>query len=104
MPYNDSGFVSNGYNGTSMNGGSVAPSPTPYVQNGYNGNGYASYTENGSTIGTSSVNGTTYNENGSSVNGNGINGGTGFVRRRLLPAIPKGGKKNLSLLFCGFIF
>ncbi|XP_074536807.1 voltage-dependent L-type calcium channel subunit alpha-1D [Halichoeres trimaculatus] len=89
IAYNDSGFASNGYNGTSMNGGS----PTPYAQNGYNGNGYTSYTENGSTM-SASVNGMPYHENGSSVSGNGINGkengGTGFVRRRLLPAIPKG--------------
>uniref|UniRef100_UPI0037E7AF9C voltage-dependent L-type calcium channel subunit alpha-1D n=1 Tax=Semicossyphus pulcher TaxID=241346 RepID=UPI0037E7AF9C len=97
IPYenhNANGFESNGYNGTDMNGGSVAASPTPYSTNGYDGNGYTGYNDNGSTF---NGNGTTYNENGSSVSGytgNGINGkengSTGFVRRRLLPAIPRG--------------
>ncbi|CAJ1084661.1 voltage-dependent L-type calcium channel subunit alpha-1D [Xyrichtys novacula] len=101
IPYNTNGIVSNGYNGTNVNGESAAPSPTPYTANGYNGNGYngngyTGYNGNGSAISTSGV-GTSYNENGSSVGshtGNGINGkengSAGFVRRRLLPAIPKG--------------
>lgn len=71
-----------------MNGGSTATSPTPYATNGYNVNGYSGYSE-GSVVG---ANGNVSNENGSTVNsynGNG-NGGAQFVRRRLLPAIPKG--------------
>uniref|UniRef100_A0A672JIM5 Voltage-dependent L-type calcium channel subunit alpha n=1 Tax=Salarias fasciatus TaxID=181472 RepID=A0A672JIM5_SALFA len=101
IPYdNANDFASNGYSDANVNGGSAAVSPTPYATDGYNGNGYASYAENGSVIGTngngSTVNGC--NENGSSVgggyNGNGYSGsetnGAQFVRRRLLPAIPKG--------------
>uniref|UniRef100_A0A665T8T3 Voltage-dependent L-type calcium channel subunit alpha n=1 Tax=Echeneis naucrates TaxID=173247 RepID=A0A665T8T3_ECHNA len=85
IPYDANGFVTNGYNGASINGGSTAASPTPYDANGYNGNGYVGYNENGSVI---SANG-----NGSTGNGYGGNeNGTQFVRRRLLPAIPKGRK------------
>lgn len=94
-----SGFVSNDYTNTPMNGESYASSPTPYATNGYDGNEYTGYTENGSVI-SANGNGSTANpcnENGSSGNGyaeNGYNGnesgGTQFVRRRLLPAIPKG--------------
>lgn len=95
MPYGANGansYVSNGYNDTSMNGGSAATSPTPYATNGYNGNGYTGYNE-GSIVGTNG-NGNMCNENGSTISGyNGNeNGGTQFVRRRLLPAIPKGEK------------
>ncbi len=109
IPYNThnaNGFVTNCYNGTNMNGGSVAASPTPSATNGYNGNGYTGYNENGSII-SANGNGSTYNENGSTVNGyngNGYNGnengGAQFVRRRLLPAIPKGEKHTFP--FCLF--
>uniref|UniRef100_A0A4W6E2B6 Voltage-dependent L-type calcium channel subunit alpha n=1 Tax=Lates calcarifer TaxID=8187 RepID=A0A4W6E2B6_LATCA len=102
IPYDThdaNGFISNGYNSTNMNGGSAATSPTPYATNEYNGNGYTGYNENGSII-SNNGNGSTVNgciENGSSVSytGNGYNGndsGAQFVRRRLLPAIPKGEK------------
>ncbi|XP_075331236.1 voltage-dependent L-type calcium channel subunit alpha-1D [Odontesthes bonariensis] len=102
IPYDThdaNGFVSNGYSEDNMNGGSAAVSPTPYTPNEYNGNGYAGYHENGSIISMngngSTVNGSTvggYNGNG--YNGNGYNGSENgaaqFVRRRLLPAIPRG--------------
>lgn len=102
IPYDThdaNGFISNGYNSTNMNGGSAATSPTPYATNEYNGNGYTGYNENGSII-SNNGNGSTVSgciENGSSVSytGNGYNGndsGAQFVRRRLLPAIPKGEK------------
>lgn len=110
IPYdthNANDFVSNGYNGTNMNGESVAASPSPYTTNGYNGNGYTSYNENGSII-SGNGNGSTLNgclENGSTVSGytgNGYNGNENgssqFVRRRLLPSIPKGEKRT----FCFF--
>ncbi|XP_068163244.1 voltage-dependent L-type calcium channel subunit alpha-1D isoform X2 [Antennarius striatus] len=97
IPYDNhdaNGFVSNNYNDITMNGESVAASPAPYATNGYDGNGYESYNENGSVI---NGNGSTCNENGNAVSGyneNGYsgneNGATQFVRRRLLPAIPKG--------------
>ncbi|XP_035511865.1 voltage-dependent L-type calcium channel subunit alpha-1D-like [Morone saxatilis] len=99
IPYDSqdaNGYVSNGYNDTNMNGGSVATSPTPYDTNEYNGNGYSGYNDNGSVI-SANGNGSTFNDNGSSINGyngNGYNGnenGTSqFTRRRLLPTIPKG--------------
>uniref|UniRef100_A0A668A423 Voltage-dependent L-type calcium channel subunit alpha n=1 Tax=Myripristis murdjan TaxID=586833 RepID=A0A668A423_9TELE len=83
--------------------GSVAASPSPYTANGYNVNGYNGYSENGSII--SNGNGSTINEfngNGSTVNGyNGYNGNDNgdmrFVRRRLLPAIPKGRKPSFNI-------
>ncbi|KAM7405102.1 hypothetical protein PAMP_012387 [Pampus punctatissimus] len=91
-------FVSNSYNGTNMNGESVPASPIPYNTNGYNGNEYTGYNENGSVISTNG-NGSTVNGNGSTVsgyNGNGFNGNENdsaqFVRRRLLPSIPRGRK------------
>lgn len=87
MPYppqDPHGFVSNGYNGSNMNGSSIATSPTPYSANGYDGNGYAGYSENGSLFG---ANGNACDETSSVVSG--YNGNKG-VRRRLLPAIPKG--------------
>lgn len=89
---------SNGYNGASVNGGSAATSPTPYSANGYNGNGYSGYSE-GSIVGANG-NGNICNENDSTANGyNGNeNGGAQFVRRRLLPAIPKG-ENTLGLEF-----
>ncbi|XP_076597235.1 voltage-dependent L-type calcium channel subunit alpha-1D-like [Chaetodon auriga] len=96
IPYDANGYVSNGYNDANMNGGSVAASPTPYATNGYHENGYTGYNEIGSVI-SANGNGSTCNENGSTVSGytgNGYNGnengGTQFVRRRLLPAIPRG--------------
>lgn len=81
-------LASNGYNDSNTNGGSVATSPTPYDQNGYNGNGYMGYSENGSIF---STNGNTCMENGSTPSGYAGNNG---VRRRLLPAIPKGEKRR----------
>ncbi|XP_040007852.1 voltage-dependent L-type calcium channel subunit alpha-1D [Xiphias gladius] len=104
IPYDtqdSNGFISMGFNNTYMNGESVAASPTPYATNGYNGNGYTGYSENGSIISTNGNGSTTSgcNENGSSVtgcNGNGYSGnensGMQFVRKRLLPAIPRGHK------------
>lgn len=83
------GFVSNGYNDSNMNGGSLATSPTPYDTNGYNGNGYMGYSENGSLFSTN-TNGNPCNGNGSSISGH---NGNKNVRRRLLPAIPKGEKQ-----------
>lgn len=80
------GFVSNGYNGSNMNGDSAAPSPVPYNTNGYDGNGYMGYSENGSVFSTN-TNGNTCNENGSTISSY---IGNKNVRRRLLPAIPKG--------------
>lgn len=97
MPY-DNGFVSH-MNGGNMNGGSVAASPTPYATNGYNGNGYTGYNEGGSIYSTNG-NGIMGNENGSTISGyNGNeNGSTQFVRRRLLPAIPKGDRHTFSFV------
>ncbi|KAM9752083.1 voltage-dependent L-type calcium channel subunit alpha-1D isoform 1-T1 [Menidia menidia] len=88
------GYVANGYGDGNMNGGSAAVSPAPYAPNGYDGNGYAGYHGNGSIVSAngdgSMLNGCA--ENGSAVGGyNGSeNGGAQFVRRRLLPSIPKG--------------
>nr|XP_023010685.2 voltage-dependent L-type calcium channel subunit alpha-1D isoform X2 [Maylandia zebra] len=104
IPYDSngtSGFVSNDYTDINMNGGSAATSPTPYTTNEYNENGYPRYSENGNGIMTANGNGSTMSgghENGSSIDytGNGYttneNSGAQFVRRRLLPAIPKGHK------------
>ncbi|XP_068605989.1 LOW QUALITY PROTEIN: voltage-dependent L-type calcium channel subunit alpha-1D-like [Brachionichthys hirsutus] len=98
IPYDDShdanGFISNNYNDMAMNGGSAAPSPAPYA-NGYDGNGYESYNENGSVV---NGNGSAFDENGSTVSGyNGNeNGAARFVRRRLLPAIPKGRRPSFN--------
>lgn len=83
------GFASSGYNDSNTNGGSVATSPTPYNANGYNGNGYTGYSESGSIFSTN-TNGNTCNENSSAVSGY---VGNANVRRRLLPAIPKGEKQ-----------
>lgn len=96
------GFVSHSYNDTNMNGGSVATSPTPYATNGYNGNGYTGYNE---SVSIYSTNGNMCNENGSTISGyNGNeNGGTQFVRRRLLPAIPKGDRHTFSLFSKEFL-
>ncbi|XP_017265131.1 voltage-dependent L-type calcium channel subunit alpha-1D isoform X2 [Kryptolebias marmoratus] len=92
------GFVSNNYGENNMNGGSVAVSPTPYESDGYNRNGYSDmgYNETSSYI-SNNGNGSMMsgcNDNVSTVNGyNGNeNNGSQFVRRRLLPAIPKGRK------------
>lgn len=117
IPYESqdtNGFVSNGYTNTTTNGESVAASPTPYTTNEYNGNGYTGYNENGSIVSTNGNENTVSacNENGSTVNGytgNGYNGngmensGTQFVRRRLLPAIPKGETLDFVLFFF-FVF
>ena len=107
IPYDapgGNGFVGNGYSDANMNGGSVATSPTPYATNGYNGNGYTGYNDNGSVY-SANGNGTSCNDNGSTVNGyNGNeNGGSQFVRRRLLPAIPRGENHAFPLfLVCLF--
>ncbi|XP_067382522.1 voltage-dependent L-type calcium channel subunit alpha-1D isoform X2 [Channa argus] len=97
IPYDSqdaSGFVSNGYTNTATNEQNAAESPTPYNGNGYNENAYMGYSENGSIISTNG-NGSTMS-GGNGYNGNGCNGnengGTQFVRRRLLPSIPKGRK------------
>lgn len=97
MPYDAHSFVGNSYGENNMNGGSVAVSPAPYETDGYNRNGYngMSFNENSSFISTNG-NGSMMsgNENGSTINdynGN-ENGGSQFVRRRLLPVIPKGEK------------
>ncbi|XP_043955397.1 voltage-dependent L-type calcium channel subunit alpha-1D isoform X1 [Gambusia affinis] len=112
IPYeghDPNGFISNAYNENSMNGGSAGVSPAPYDANGYNSNGYTGYNGNRSTVSGGNENDSTisgYNGN-TGYNGNGYNGNTGyngngynnnenseaqFVRRRLLPAIPKGRK------------
>lgn len=99
------GFVGNGYGGTNMNGESVAASPTPYSTSEYNGNGYTGYDENGSVI-SANGNGSImsgFNGNDSTVcgyNGN-ENGSAQFVRRRLLPSIPKG-EKHMYIFFLVF--
>lgn len=85
-------FVSNGYNDSNVNGGSVATSPAPYDTNGYNGNGYTGYSENGSLF-SANTNGNACNENGSAVS---TYTGNKNVRRRLLPAIPKGEKQQMG--------
>ncbi|KAM9828681.1 voltage-dependent L-type calcium channel subunit alpha-1D-like [Syngnathus typhle] len=85
----------NGYPTSAVNGeGSFAGEP--YPAHAYNDNGYSTY-ENGGSV--ASVNG-----NGSIVSGgytaNDYNGSTSssaqFVRRRLLPSIPKGHKPTFS--------
>lgn len=96
-------FVSNGYNDSNVNGGSVATSPAPYDTNGYNGNGYMGYSDNGSLFSTN-INGNGCDENGSAVSGY---AGNKNVRRRLLPAIPKGEKQQkraqcTALNMCGW--
>lgn len=90
-------FVSNGYNDSNVNGGSVATSPAPYDTNtnGYNGNGYMGYSENGSLFSTN-TNGNGCNENDSAVSGY---AGNKNVRRRLLPAIPKGEKQQMRVQY-----
>lgn len=79
----------NGYHEGSVDVASGATSPTPYSVNGYNGNGYMGYGENGSVF---SANGNGYVDNGSSVSGY---IGNKSLRRRLLPAIPKGEKQAI---------
>ncbi|XP_037540726.1 voltage-dependent L-type calcium channel subunit alpha-1D [Nematolebias whitei] len=98
MPYDPrdaNGFVLNSYGENNMNGGSVAVSPAPSEADAYNRNDYneMGYIENGSFIST--------NGNGSVMSGCNDNGysessGARFVRRRLLPAIPKGRKPAFS--------
>ncbi|XP_070400944.1 voltage-dependent L-type calcium channel subunit alpha-1D isoform X4 [Nothobranchius furzeri] len=92
VPYEShdaNGFVSNGYTENNMNGGSVAVSPTPYETMGFSEDGYTDYPENSSVIGTNA-----HGENGSMAGGyNGSESSSAqFVRRRLLPAIPRGRK------------
>ncbi|XP_029292495.1 voltage-dependent L-type calcium channel subunit alpha-1D [Cottoperca gobio] len=104
IPYDvpeTNGFESNGYNGANMNGESYTVSPTSYASNGYNGNGYIG--DNGSIISING-NGSTMNgnENGSAFSGytgnyNGSESGSHFIRRRILPAIPKGRKPSFNL-------
>ncbi|RVE70824.1 hypothetical protein OJAV_G00068930 [Oryzias javanicus] len=92
-------FVDNGYSEGNINVESAAVSPTPYEESIHNGNGYTGYhgngdasiNGNGSTVSGFNENGSTfsgYNEHGYSENG----GPSQFVRRRLLPSIPKGRK------------
>ncbi|XP_020560491.1 voltage-dependent L-type calcium channel subunit alpha-1D [Oryzias latipes] len=97
-------FVDHGYSDGNINVESAAASPTPYEENLYNGNGYTGYHGNG----RASINGNEsmvsgFNENGSTFsgfNGNGYNtnenGAAQFVRRRLLPSIPKGNKPTFN--------
>lgn len=96
------GFVSNGYaaNAAATNGESVAASPAPYPTNGYNGSEYSGYHDNGSIISTDG-NGSTANSSGEHGNGytGSENGGVQFVRRRLLPSIPKGEELRLKPLY-----
>ncbi|XP_055366056.1 voltage-dependent L-type calcium channel subunit alpha-1D isoform X2 [Betta splendens] len=96
-----SDFVGNGYAVAATNGESVAESPAPYAASEYNGTGLV---ENGSFVSANGIEGamSVSNDNGSAANGygsygsNGYGGeeagGTQFVRRRLLPSIPKGRK------------
>ncbi|XP_036068722.1 voltage-dependent L-type calcium channel subunit alpha-1D [Oryzias melastigma] len=91
-------FIDNGYSDANINVESAAVSPTPYEENMHNGNGYSGYHGNGGA--SINGNGSTvsgFNENGSTFSGYdhgyGENGGSSqFVRRRLLPSIPKGRK------------
>ncbi|XP_068505792.1 voltage-dependent L-type calcium channel subunit alpha-1D isoform X2 [Syngnathus scovelli] len=91
----DANGSANGYPRSAVNGeGSFAGEP--YPAQAYNDNGYSTY-ENGGSV--ASVNG-----NGSTVSGgytaNDYNGSTSssaqFVRRRLLPSIPKGHKPTFN--------
>ncbi|KAI4800520.1 hypothetical protein KUCAC02_009662 [Chaenocephalus aceratus] len=78
-----------------MNREAVTVSPTSYSSNGYNGNGYIS--DSGSIVSTNGS-GSTMNGagNGSMISGftgNGFHGkenASSFIRRRILPALPKG--------------
>ncbi|KAF6721167.1 Voltage-dependent L-type calcium channel subunit alpha-1F [Oryzias melastigma] len=96
-------FIDNGYSDANINVESAAVSPTPYEENMHNGNGYSGYHGNGGA--SINGNGSTvsgFNENGSTFSGYdhgyGENGGSSqFVRRRLLPSIPKGRKPSLQL-------
>lgn len=99
-PQDAQGLLSNGYNDSNANGGSVTTSPTPYNTNEYNGNGFMGYSESGSIFSTN-MNGNMCNENGSTVGGYVVNN----VRRRLLPAIPKGEKQcvNVWIHRCGWV-
>jgi len=87
----DNGYYGNEYNGSEYNG------------NGYDANEYseASYNGNGSVVSING-NGSTTNgySNGSMADGSGYSSGdyqrtdgdARFVRRRLLPTVPKGGR------------
>ncbi|KAK5864132.1 hypothetical protein PBY51_001095 [Eleginops maclovinus] len=102
----------NGYIGGNIHGETVTVSPTHYGSNGYTGNGYIS--ENGSIVSAngsgSTMNGTESSSmisgftgngfNGNGFTGNGFNGndnGSSFIRRRILPAIPKGRKPSFNV-------
>ncbi|XP_061530349.1 voltage-dependent L-type calcium channel subunit alpha-1D isoform X1 [Phycodurus eques] len=84
----DANSLANGYGGSAVSGGSVAA--VPYPTHEYNGNGYSGYNENGSSIFSANGNGSTVS-GGNDYNGS-DSGGAQFVRRRLLPSIPKGPK------------
>ncbi|KAL3059582.1 hypothetical protein OYC64_014234 [Pagothenia borchgrevinki] len=92
----------NGYIGANMNGEAVTVSPTSYSSNGYNGNGYIS--NNGSIV-SANGSGSTMNGagNGSMISGftgNGFHGkenASSFIRRRILPALPKGRKPSFNV-------
>ncbi|KAK5924279.1 hypothetical protein CgunFtcFv8_001165 [Champsocephalus gunnari] len=85
-----------------MNREAVTVSPTSYSSNGYNGNGYIS--DSGSIVSTNGS-GSTMNGagNGSMISGftgNGFHGkenASSFIRRRILPALPKGRKPSFNV-------
>lgn len=89
---NESTFIPANGNGSTVSGGHEnSGSVVDYAGNGYNAN------ENGSSVNDYTGSGYNANENGSSVKDYADNGyntnessGAQFVRRRLLPAIPKG--------------
>ncbi|KAF3860997.1 hypothetical protein F7725_001252 [Dissostichus mawsoni] len=80
----------------------VTVSPSSYSSNGYNGNGYIS--DSGSIV-SANGSGSTMNGagNGSMISGftgNGFHGkenASSFIRRRLLPALPKGRKPSFNV-------
>ncbi|XP_077369467.1 voltage-dependent L-type calcium channel subunit alpha-1D isoform X2 [Festucalex cinctus] len=80
----------NGYNGSAVNGGENVAAE-PYPVHAYNGNGYSTY-DNGSSIVSANGNGSTMSGGyaANDYNGGGSSSGAQFVRRRLLPSIPKG--------------
>ncbi|KAJ4921317.1 hypothetical protein JOQ06_022681 [Pogonophryne albipinna] len=90
----------NGYIGANMNREAVTVSP--YSSNGYNGNGYIS--DSGSIV-SANGSGSTMNGAGSGsmisgFTGNGFHGkenASSFIRRRILPALPKGRKPSFNV-------
>ncbi|XP_019720716.1 voltage-dependent L-type calcium channel subunit alpha-1D [Hippocampus comes] len=92
----DVNVSANCYNGSTANGvGSI--NGEPYPTHAYNGNGYSTYNEDGSSIVSTNGNGSTVNGGYAANDYNGSNGGGAqFVRRRLLPSIPKGRKPTFN--------